>query len=662
MAFAADFLGDLGAVSPATATGPEREPEPVRRHGWTVRGRLRLFVLVGVVLVVAVAGTGLQSVHDVNDRAKQTNLYVNAREDVSKLRRSVTALQTNVERALLGAYGVGELTAAEAERNFLDGAATIGIDVTAAMRAGASANAPLDELPRLVGPFMTQADRLTSLAFADLDAAAAMKPAFDQAADAIGGRLQAATAALDQLVTDARQRRSDVADRTAVFLAAMVIVTAALLLLGIFLLGRSLRRALRRCGDAARLIARGDLAARVTITSDDELGDLGQAINDMATDLQLLVGEMESSAERDGFGSQLAEALEMADTEPEALLVIERAMASISATSPIEILLADSSKAHLALAAANPAVDAPCCPVESPFSCVAVRRGNPVVFESSEALNACPKLQGRDSGPVSAVCVPVTFMGRALGVLHATGPAGSPPGADEVGRLTVLATQSGGRIGTVRSFERSELQATTDGLTGLRNRRTLETELRGLLHEGVELCLVMADLDHFKLLNDTYGHESGDRALRKFAQVLDAALRDSDIAGRFGGEEFVIALPGASIFSAVEVLDRLRDRLAAEASASEHPTFTASFGVVHSSLGNSLEELLRIADAALYRAKDEGRNRVTVADERDVERAARPAEVTVSPPATAARAPVLVGAFQRAASLDDPMSTFNPFR
>jgi diguanylate cyclase (GGDEF)-like protein len=447
-----------------------------------------------------------------------------------------------------------------------------------------------------------------------------------------------------------------------VFLAAMVAATAALLGLCVFLLGRSLRRSLRRCGDAAASIARGDLAARVRITSDDELGVLGQAINDMATDLELLVGEMESSAERDGFGSQLAEALEMADTEPDALVIIARAMTSISTSSPMEILLADSSKAHLARSASNPISGAPCCPVESPFSCVAVRRGNPVVFESSDALNACPKLHGRPSGPVSAVCVPVTFMGRALGVLHATGAVGSPPNVDEVGRLTALATQSGGRIGTVRSFERSQLQATTDGLTGLRNRRTVETELRSLLNDGVELCLVMADLDHFKLLNDTYGHQAGDRALRKFSQVLEASLRDSDIAGRFGGEEFVIALPGATVSSAVEVLDRLRDRLAAAGAESDNPTFTASFGVVASSMGESLEELLRIADAALYRAKDEGRNRVTVADDRDVEKAARPPEAGVAATDAPPRNPVLVGAFQRAASHDDPMPDAPQFR
>src|SRR5207248_4830344 len=140
---------------------------------------------------------------------------------------------------------------------------------------------------------------------------------------------------------------------------------------------------------------------------------------------------------------------------------------------PMELLLSDSSRANLERAAASPTVGAPGCPVSSPYSCVAVRRGQPVEFDSSEALNACPKLRNRPSGPCSAACVPVSFMGRALGVLHATGPEGQPLDSQQVAQLTTLATQAGARIGTVRAFERTQLQASTDSLTGLVNRRML---------------------------------------------------------------------------------------------------------------------------------------------------------------------------------------------
>ena len=119
---------------------------------------------------------------------------------------------------------------------------------------------------------------------------------------------------------------------------------------------------------------------------------------------------------------------------------------------------------------------------------MAVRRGNPVIFPDSEALNACSRLRGRPCGAVSAVCVPVSFMGRALGVLHASAPAGKPPTARQVAQMTTLGIQAGARIGTLRAFNSTQRKATTDSLTGLSNRRSAD-------------------------LNDSRGHEAGDQGL-----------------------------------------------------------------------------------------------------------------------------------------------------
>ena len=324
--------------------------------------------------------------------------------------------------------------------------------------------------------------------------------------------------------------------------------------------------------------------------------------------------ELTAQAQRDTFGTQLIEALEMADEEAATFDVVERAMVEISPGSPMELLLSDSSRAHLERAATSPTSGAPACPVQSPFSCVAVRRGNPVVFDSSESLNACPKLRGRPDGACSAVCVPVSFMGRALGVLHATGPVGQPPGSDQVSQLTTLATQAGARIGTVRAFQRTQLQASTDGLTGLVNRRTLETQLRGLLKHSRPFALAIADLDRFKQLNDTHGHEAGDRALRAFAKTAQDVLREDDVIARWGGEEFVIVVPDLDRHQAAGVLERIRERLAA-AHTGGHPAFTASFGITDSTCAESLEQLLHLADTALYDAKEAGRDRITISDD-----------------------------------------------
>jgi diguanylate cyclase (GGDEF)-like protein len=326
--------------------------------------------------------------------------------------------------------------------------------------------------------------------------------------------------------------------------------------------------------------------------------------------------ELTLQSQRDNFGAQLVEALEMADEEQATYDVVTRAMHEISAETPMELLLSDSSRAHLEAVAVNPGADAPACPVESPFSCVAVRRGNPVVFDSSEALNACPKLRDRAIGPCSAVCVPISFMGRSLGVLHAAGPENAPLGSEQVAQLTTLATQAGARIGTVRAFERTQLQATTDGLTGLINRRTLENKLRTLMRQHRQFAVVLADLDRFKELNDTFGHEAGDRSLRVFAQAVRRVLREDDEVARWGGEEFVIAMPDTDAAGAALACERIREVLG-RSHHGGHPPFTASFGVTDSTCAGTLQRLIQLADRALYLAKDGGRDRVVVVDTDD---------------------------------------------
>ena len=124
----------------------------------------------------------------------------------------------------------------------------------------------------------------------------------------------------------------------------------------------------------------------------------------------------------------------------------------------------------------------------------------------------------------------------------------------------------------------------------------------------------MADLDHFKLLNDSYGHETGDRALRVFAQVLRESLRTQDLVCRHGGEEFAIAIPGCSIEKAREIFDAARNRLDAAMTVAGLPKFTVSFGVIEAEPDDDLPGLISRADAALFQAKREGRDRVVVVD------------------------------------------------
>lgn len=315
-------------------------------------------------------------------------------------------------------------------------------------------------------------------------------------------------------------------------------------------------------------------------------------------------------AARQRFSNGLHEALEMADDEVAIGRVVEHVLASIVPINPAELLLADSSDAHLAARVIHPAAGSPGCDVGVPFECPAVKRATAQTFSTSTAINACPHLRDRDGEPRAAVCVPVAFMGRSLGVLHITGPDGQPPTGDTAEQIVVLAGQVGTAIGTVRAFGTAQLQANTDSLTGLLNRRSAEEQLSRRLADGEAFAIVMADLDHFKLLNDTYGHEAGDRALRLFADTVRRALRTEDVFARWGGEEFVIALPNTDCHSATHSVDRVRGLLVETCERAETPTVTASFGIADTTMSAQLDQLLRFADAALLTAKTRGRNRV----------------------------------------------------
>jgi diguanylate cyclase (GGDEF)-like protein len=146
------------------------------------------------------------------------------------------------------------------------------------------------------------------------------------------------------------------------------------------------------------------------------------------------------------------------------------------------------------------------------------------------------------------------------------------------------------------------------------NRRSLQNTVRDLRNQGVGYALAYGDLDHFKMLNDTHGHEAGDQALRLFARVLGDSLRPNDIAAGYGGEEFVIVLPDCDTAVAIGVLERVRESLALALNAGRVPRFTVTFGVASSAYAPDFEAIVAIADQALLEAKAAGRNRVAVAD------------------------------------------------
>lgn len=168
-------------------------------------------------------------------------------------------------------------------------------------------------------------------------------------------------------------------------------------------------------------------------------------------------------------------------------------------------------------------------------------------------------------------------------------------------------------VRNVRDAATMRQLATTDPLTGLANRRyfidAAEAALARTQRSVAPLTLILADLDHFKRINDHHGHETGDRVLREVAQVLNDLSRKGDLSARWGGEEFVILLPGAALAGALAFAERLRLRIGNIASAPGQAV-TLSQGMTAFRPGDNLDDLLKRADAALYRAKGAGRDRI----------------------------------------------------
>lgn len=208
--------------------------------------------------------------------------------------------------------------------------------------------------------------------------------------------------------------------------------------------------------------------------------------------------------------------------------------------------------------------------------------------------------------------VPLWAEGQCVGVLVAEHGlrSGSRIERRVVTMLERFASQGALALRNAWLLEEMERRASTDGLTGIANRHifqtTLEREAARAARSGADLSLLMIDLDHFKEVNDTYGHQKGDAVLKSVADILERTCREYDVPARYGGEEFAVVMPGCASSDALAIAERIRREV-----ATEHVTLslTTSVGVANMPLhATDPESLMFAADAALYEAKRRGRN------------------------------------------------------
>jgi diguanylate cyclase (GGDEF)-like protein len=435
----------------------------------------------------------------------------------------------------------------------------------------------------------------------------------------------------------------------AIVLLGLVVVCLVATLLG-SVLARLVSRPLGELAAQARAIARGDFASPPSgARSGDEVGDLGlppsilrsrgelgelaRAFERMRVELGEYLSALRSS--RDELArsmNRLGETLSSTHDLPKLLAVVLEAAVQARRARAGSLLLLTPDRTALVREASfglHQREPAERIPVGQGVAGTVAATGRAMIL-ASPAGNGGP-----EPAATSQVSVPLLAQGRVLGVLSLYDREdGEPFTLGDAEGLTAFAVQAAVAIENVQLHAEAERLSVTDPLTGAWNyryfKRRFEQEIERSRRFGRVLALLMLDIDHFKSVNDRFGHQRGDEVLVELARRVTGSVRDIDTFARYGGEEFVLILPETNLEGGLAVAEMLRlatRRTPFGGEDSEGVPLTVSIGVAcFPEHATSPEELLRAADEALYEAKLQGRDRVVTAGPRLLPLTARPGQ------------------------------------
>jgi len=394
----------------------------------------------------------------------------------------------------------------------------------------------------------------------------------------------------------------------------------------------SIRHRLGDLAQGAAKLAAGELGFRIRISKRDELSVLAQRFNDMADAIQKGGARYQAANEKLShyagtlrlLGS-MAQRLQESTSIEEFANAVQRFAPDILNGRRGALFLANPAQSLVASAAqwGEPLT------TEMQFAvgeCWALRRGQPHVYAAANPEVRCKHVRADLRG--SCACIPLMGHGVLAGMLYlefehdsAVAQAGaSGLVLDE--ETTVFSEDVSLALVNFKLRETQHMQSTRDALTTLFNRRyldeTLEIEFQRAIRGGLPIGVIMSDIDHFKLFNDTHGHDCGDLVLQAIAQVLASNSRKGDIVCRYGGEEFTVVMPGATPEATLSRAESMRQAVKERPLTWQGQTLAAvtmSFGVAgFPGNGKIARDVMKAADDALYRAKAQGRDRVVIAD------------------------------------------------
>ncbi|MEA2449368.1 MAG: hypothetical protein QOG63_1300 [Thermoleophilaceae bacterium] len=379
-------------------------------------------------------------------------------------------------------------------------------------------------------------------------------------------------------------------------------------------------------------LAAGDLSARQEPAGvDDELDAITVGVNMLGEELEASHAELEErvrarTAEIEELNHEIMQLTELGTllqacaTRAEAYSVLQRGVNVLFKGLSGVVYLFNASRNALEQAVAWG--DAPGPEVLTREDCWAMRRGEPHIVRESALGLPCAHVR---PGTGDSLCIPMAANGETIGLLHLfshSTDSEQTPITDARQHLgNAVAVQIALSVTNLELRETLRQQALRDSMTGLFNRRFLDEwidrEVNRADHAGTSLGVIMADIDHFKQVNDIHGHEAGDRVLTAVASAIGKSVRAGDLPCRYGGEEFLILITDIELDDLIARAERMRvdvAELSVEHGGTLLPAITISLGVaLYPQHGGSAPDVVKAADAALYAAKNAGRNRVTAA-------------------------------------------------